>query len=163
MTTESLETILLIFLLFYTVAMLGMSTWFSVKKNEKLLAEKSKSASYKWGYFWGYFSILAAPLFVFLLWFNPELKAFNVGLAPAFDKIFIEVLGGIGYVIIGVGLIKRMQLAWIASIAILGISFAFSLTQEANWLGLALALINGYYAWKRRQELTVISLSRKKK
>ena len=57
MTNEYLETILLLFLLFYIVATFGVPIWLAVKKNQALLETGQKVTPYKWGYFWGYFSI----------------------------------------------------------------------------------------------------------
>ena len=157
MTNETLETILLLITLFYIAAVLGVPVWLSIKKNEALLAANSKLKPYKWGYYWGYFNILIAPLFVLLLWFDPEAQAYNVSQFPVFDTILMEGLRGLGFIIIGIGIIKRIQLAWIASVGVLLISFVFQL----NWLGLGIAALNAYYAWKRRQELTFFKLSKK--
>jgi len=158
MTNEYLETILLLILFFYTVALLGVPVWLAVKNNEVLAASSPKSSPYKWGYFWGYFSIFAAPLFIVLLWFNPETKSFDLSMSPSLDKITIEALYSIALAVIGFGLVKRMQLAWIASVSMNAISFVLLI----NWVGLGLAFINAYYFWKRRQDLISISFSNKK-
>jgi len=143
---------------FYTIASLGVSVWLAVKKNEVLLANNPKLAPYKWGYFWGYESILVAPIFIFYMWFDIELGTYNFSLSPGFDKILVSVLYSFSIAVIGFGIIKRIPLAWIASVVMFLISFALQL----NWVGLGLAAINGYYAWKRRQELAFISFSKKK-
>lgn len=158
MTNESLETTLILFFLFYTIASFGASVWLSVKKNEVFLANNPKLIPYKWGYFWGYVSILVAPVFIFYMWFDIELGTYNFSLSPGFDKILVSVLYSFSIAVIGFGIIKRIPLAWIALVVMFLISFVFQL----NWIGLGLAAINGYYAWNRRQELAFISFLKKK-
>ncbi|TDI61876.1 MAG: hypothetical protein E2O91_02860 [Alphaproteobacteria bacterium] len=165
MTNESLETTLLLFFLFYIIASFGVSVWLSIKKNEALLAANSKLMPYKWGYYWGYFSILVAPMPLFLLWYSPQMGAFEVGatptfigLKPTFDQILVEAMYSLSFALIGVGIIKRIPLAWIASAGMFIVIFIF----QFQWMGLVIAAINGYYAWKRRQELNFLSFFKKK-
>ena len=125
--------------------------------NNRLRTKDPKFPGYLWGFFLGFSALFFAPDFFVQKFLSVTSDISDFGFLPSSGNDMIEAGYAFGFVLIGIGLIKRMRAGWIAEIAVNIINGLFFLF----WPVLILAAINIFYTWKQWSYLSPFPAKKK--
>lgn len=95
---------------FYILISIAGPLWLAHSCNGKLQKKNPDFAGYKWGFFLGFLTLFFASAFFVQKFLSIEASIFNFGFSSGSENISIEVAYFVGFLLIGVGLIKRNRI-----------------------------------------------------